>query len=312
MKTEGLVTRVFRNWPAKILSVAAALLLLVFHDITRLEERFLTIPLEVVLNEELMPAAPYPTEVRVRLRGDSEEVFRVAETDLRAYVELRTVTAEGDFRVPVRIERAVGTDSTIEIQVDPDSISLVLEEKLLKSVVVEPSTSGFLPAGYDLVQTIMTPSSVELEGPRSRVEPIESVTTEDIDLSTRREDFTERVRIARPDPLVQFPGGDIVEVRGIVEELVVLQTFEPIEILVTGLDQALRLGQDLPTGLIRVQVRQIDLESLDPGELQLRVDASRVREVGSIRLPVQPVVPPGYVVLRYEPTSVVLLIEEES
>lgn len=312
MKTEGLLNRLFRNWPAKILSVAAALLLLVFHDITRLEERFITIPLEVNLSESLMPAAPYPTEVRVRLRGESEAVFRVAETDLRAYVELGTVGAEGDYRVPVRIERSIGTDSAIEIQVDPDSITLVLEEKLLKSVVVEASMSGFLPTGYELVQTIMTPSTVELEGPRSRVEPIDSVRTEDIDLSTRREDFTERVRIARPDPLLRFPGGDIVEIRGIVEESVVLQTFQPIEILVTGLEPGLRLAQDLPTGLIRAQVRQIDLEGFDPGELQLQVDASRVGESGSLRLPVQPIVPPGFVVLRYEPTSVVLLIEEES
>ena len=311
MRTDGLFARLVRNWPAKILSVAAALMLLVFHDITRLEERFLTIPLEVELSDRLLPASPYPAEVRVRLRGESESVFRIVETDLRAFVDVRSVTAEGDYRAPVQIARDAGVDTAIEIQLDPNAVSLVLEEKLLKSVVVEPNTSGFPPSGYELVQVIMTPSLVEVEGPRSRVEPIETLTTEDIDLSTRREDFTERIRIARPDPLIRFPGGEIVEVRGIVEEAVVLQTFEPIDILVTGLAVDLRLGQDLPTGLIRAQVRQIDLENMSPSELQLQVDVSRVSESGAIRLPVRPVVPPGFVVLRYEPTSVVLLIEDE-
>ncbi len=310
MKIDAFITRLFRHWPAKILSVAGALILLVFHDITRLEERFLTIPLEIELTEQLMPAAEYPTEVRVRLRGESESVFRVAETDLRASADVRNVSGEGEYRIPVRVDRRAGTDTTIEIQVDPESILVVLEEKLLKSVVVESGTSGFPPSGYELVQIITTPSSVEIEGPRSRVEAIDTLRTEDIDLSTRREDFTERVRIARPDPLVVFPGGEIVEVRGIVDEAVVLQTFEPVDILVTGLASGLRLGQDLPGGLIRVQVREIDLEGLEPSELQLQVDAARVADSGSVRLPVRPVVPPGFVVLRYEPTSVVLLIED--
>ena len=156
----------------------------------------------------------------------------------------------------------------------------------------------------------MTPSAVEVEGSRSRLEDIDRVRTEDVDVSNRREDFTERIRLVPPDPLVRFPGGDIVEIRGIIEEAVVLQTFEPVELVVTGLPSDLALAQDLPTGLIRVQARQIDLERITSGELQLTVDAGSVEEPGTIRLPVRPVVPSGFVVLRYEPTSVQLLVRE--
>lgn len=312
MPIRTALQRLVRNWPSKILSLAAALLLLVFHDITRLEERFLTVPLELRLNEELVPASSYPQQVRLRLRGESQEVFRVVEEDLNAYLNLRRYSSDGEYRVPVLIERmgAGAADSTLEITVEPETVRVTLEERLLRSLEVRPATTGFPASGYELVQLVMTPSSVQVEGPRSIVENLGSVTTEDVDLSTRREDFTERIRLIPPDPLVRFPGGSIVEMRGIVEEAVVLQTFEPVELVVSGLDPALRLAQNLPAGLVRVQARQIDVQDISPGDLQLSVDASSIDETGAVRLPVRPIVPPGFVVLRYEPTSVQLVVEE--
>jgi YbbR domain-containing protein len=307
-----LLQRTFRNWPAKILSFAAALLLLVFHDITRLEERFVTVPLELELNNEFVPGSSYPQQVRLRLRGESQQVFRVVEEDLRAYLDLRRYTSEGAFRAPVLVERegTAAEAGALEVTVEPDSVQMELEEKLLRSLEVEPTTSGFPAAGYELIQLVMSPSSVQVEGPRSVVDDLDVVRTEEVDLSTRREDFTERIRLVRPDPLVRFPGGAVVEMRGIIEESVVLETFDSVELVVTGLDPGLRLTESLPAGLIRVQARQIDVQDISPGDMQLSVDASSVEESGAVRLPVRPIVPSGFVVLRYEPTSILLQVEE--
>jgi YbbR domain-containing protein len=312
LQIRTFLQRVFRNWPAKILSFAAALLLLVFHDITRLEERFVTVPLELELNNELVPASSYPQQARVRLRGESQQVFRVVEEDLRAYIDLRRYTSEGEYRTPVLVERegTAAETGALEITVEPDSVQVELEEKLLSSLEVEPSTSGFPAAGYELVQLVMSPSSVQVEGPRSVVEDLNVVRTEEVDLSTRREDFTERIRLVRPDPLVRFPGGSVVEMRGVIDESVVLETFETVELVVTGLNPQFRLAERLPAGLVRVQARQIDVENITPGDIQLSVDASSVDAAGSVRLPVRPIVPSGFVVLRYEPTSVLLQVED--
>ncbi|MFW5812282.1 MAG: hypothetical protein ACOCWS_04785, partial [Alkalispirochaetaceae bacterium] len=90
--------RLLRNWPAKVLSFVAALMLLVFHNITTLEERFISVPLELRLDESLVPASDYPRQVRVRLRGDSEEVFRVVEESITAYADLTEHESEGEYR----------------------------------------------------------------------------------------------------------------------------------------------------------------------------------------------------------------------
>ncbi len=310
MKTDAFLLRLFRNWPAKILSLAVALLLLVFHDITRLEERFITVPLVVEQSAELVPASPWPRQVRLRLRGEGEYLFRVLDEDLTAHLDLQRFTTEGDFRVPVEVRRSgsAAEPGTLEITVEPETVVLTLEERMVKSVEVQPRTSGFVPGGFNLVQSVMTPSAVEVEGPRSIIEPLSVIYSEDVDLSTRREDFTERIRLVSPDPLIRFRGGDIVEYRGIVEEAVVLQTFDPVEMVISGLDPDFSLGQTLPPGLIRVQARQIDIEQLEPGDLQLSVEAVSLTEPGTFRVPVRPVVPPGFVVLRYEPTSVQVVI----
>ena len=311
MAIDTLLRRFFRNWPAKVMSFAAAVLLLVFHDVTRLEERFISVPLEVRMSSELVPASTYPRQARVRLRGEADQIFSILEEDIVAYVDLSAYDDEGEYRVPVELERSRSAEQgdTLEMEVEPSSIAITLEGKLLKSVEVVPGTSGFPPSGYEMTQLLMTPSSVEIEGPRSKVEGLTQVRTEDIDISGKRESFTERLRLVRPDPLVSFPGGDIVEMRGIVEEAVVLTTFEPVTVLVTGLDERFRLAQSLPDGSIRVQARQLDVEQTQPEDVQLLIDAGSIQSPGTVRLPVRPVVPEGFVILRYEPTSLLLIVE---
>lgn len=298
--------RLLRNWPAKVLSFVAALMLLVFHNITTLEERFFSVPLELRLSQSLVPASDYPRQVRVRLRGDSEEVFRVVEENIIAFVDFSEHTDEGEYRSAVRIAETEATAriDPLEISVEPQEISVLLEQKLVRSVEVEPTLSGFPPSGFELTNYQMNPSTVQVEGPESIVQDLEVLNTEEIDLAGKREDFTERVRIIRPDTLIQFPGGNVVEFRGFIEESVVLNTFEPVEVVVLGLAPELELASNLPTGLVRVQATQRSLDETAATDVQLTADASTIAEPGSYELRVVPQVPQGFVVLRYEPTTV--------
>ena len=305
------VKRLLRNWPAKVLSFVAALMLLVFHNITSLEERFFSVPLELRLSDSFVPASNYPRQVRVRLRGDSEEVFRVVEENIVAYADFREYQSEGEYRAAVRVAETEATSriDPLEISVEPQEISLVLEEKLIRSIEVEPSLAGFPPSGFELTNYQMNPSTVQVEGPESIVSDLEQLSTEEIDLAGKRQDFTERVRIVRPDSLIEFPGGNVVEFRGFIEETVVLNTFEPVEVVLLGLAPELELASPLPNGLVRVQATQRRLEEAAASQVQLTVSAATVEGAGSYELRVVPQVPQGFVVLRYEPTTVRIRVE---
>ncbi len=306
MESRPLLRRLVSNWPAKVLSVVAALLLVVFNNISRLEERYISVPLELQLPNDLVAASSYPSRVRVTLRGESEGVQRILDEDVEAYLDLRNVETEGVVTTSVRVNRtgtALGVDP-LEVYVEPAEVTLAVEQKAQKSLEVEPTLSGFVPVGYQLTGYQISPSSVEVEGPESEVAPLEVVRTEEIELAGRRNDFSVRVRLVRPSPGITFLGGDVVEFRGIVEEAVILNTFEPVETVVINLAPGLTLSTALPTGTIRVQGNQLDLDVVTVDQVQIVADASRVTAPGRYTLSTRPEVPSGLAVLRYEPQTV--------
>lgn len=306
MKSRPLLRRLVSNWPAKVLSVVAALLLVVFNNISRLEERYISVPLELQLPDDLVAASSYPSRVRVTLRGESEGVQRILDEDVDAYLDLRNVETEGVVTSSVRVNRtgtALGVDP-LEIYVEPAEVTLAVEEKAQKSLDVEPTLSGFVPVGYQLTGYQISPSSVEVQGPESEVAPLQVVRTEEIELAGRRNDFSVRVRLVQPSPGITFLGGDVVEFRGIVEEAVILNTFEPVETVVINLAPGLTISSALPTGSIRVQGNQLALDEVTVDQVQIVADASRVTAPGRYTLRTRPEVPPGLAVLRYEPQTV--------
>lgn len=314
MRSRDVLARLLTNWPAKVVALAAAVLLVVFNDVARLEERFFSVPLELELDEDYVPGSPYPGNVRVRLRGNSDAVFRVLEEDIRAFVDLTEHDTGGVYKEPIQIEKrgtALEVDP-LEIRVEPLEVTVALERKILKSLEVRPSLVGFPPAGYQLSQYRLTPSTVEVEGPRSRVEDLTHIVTEDIELAGRREDFSVRVRLVRPDPLVAIPGGDVVEFRGVVEETVILHTFEDVEIVFLDLPEDSRILSEVGTGSIRVQGKQLDVESVAPEDVRLVADGSIVTGPGTFVLRVRPEIPRGLLVLRYEPTRVEVRVGESA
>lgn len=313
MRSSDFFSRLLSNWPAKVVALAAAVLLVVFNDVARLEERFFSVPLELVLDDDYVPGSPYPANVRVRLRGNSDGVFQVLEEDIRAYVDLSEHQSEGVYKEPVEIERqgtALEVDP-LEIRVEPLEVTVALERKIYKSLEVRPTLNGFPPSGYQLSQFRLTPSTVEVEGPRSQVEDLTHVVTEDIELAGRREDFSVRVRLVRPDPLVAFPGGDVVEFRGVIEESIILHTFEEVGIVYLDLPEDLRIVSSPTEGSIRVQGKQLDIEAAAPEDVRLVADGSVVTGPGTYVLTVRPELPRGLLVLRYEPTRAEVQVEVE-
>ncbi|MFW5844341.1 MAG: YbbR-like domain-containing protein, partial [Spirochaetota bacterium] len=226
--------------------------------------------------------------------------------DVDAHLDLRNVETEGVVTASVRVNRigtALGVDP-LEVYVEPAEVTLAVEQKAQKSLEVEPTLSGFVPVGYQLTGYQISPSSVEVEGPESEAAPLEVVRTEEIELGGRRNDFSVRVRLVRPSPGITFLGGDVVEFRGIVEEAVILNTFEPVETVVINLAPGLTISSALPTGSIRVQGNQLDLDNVTVDQVQIVADASRVTTPGRYALRTRPEVPSGLAVLRYEPQTV--------
>jgi hypothetical protein len=290
-------------WPAKIISLAAAALLFLFYRVNTMDERFFSVPLQVDPPAGLAIGKPFPKSARVTLRGKEEAIFSIIEEDVEVFADFGRFQSEGQYRVPVRVVRR-GSSLNIEpldIRVEPAEISVTLEQRIEKTVVLEPVIRGSPPAGYDLVQYTIVPDSIQIAGPRSLVSATESVRLEEIDLEGRTEDFTEQVMTVEENSLLDYSRERAIVFRGILREAVIIKTFEDVDIISIDLSPDLRLAEPLPKGSIRIQGNQRAIEALPPEQLRLVIDCGEIEKPGPETVFPQPDIPPEFVVLKFEP-----------
>ena len=306
------LTQLQKNWPIKILSLAAAVLLFLLNAVVGLEERYVNVPIELELPGNLVPNSSYANNARVGVRGEPDDIWTIAENDIEVFVDFSGVTAEGVYRRPVeyRATAAIRDVDPLEINIEPEEITVSLEEKLGRNVPVAPQIAGTPPEGYLLENWVTTPDSVLLEGPRSLVEPIEQLVTEEVDISNRRDDFSLRLRLVTPDPLVNVPGGEFVDFTARIEERIVTRTFEDVPVVVAGLRDDLRPSAPLPRGFVQIQGRELAVEEILSDEVLLIVDATDVEQAGAVTIPVRASLPQEIKVVTYDPRQVELVIED--
>lgn len=314
MSRKPLLERILENWPAKILSFMAAVLLFAFNQLNRLEERPLALPLRVMGNPDLAPASAYPRTVRIVLKGEANSIFAVQEGDLEAILDLSEFKAEGVYRVPVVVEKrgsAVGIDP-LEIRVDPSEVAIALEQRITRSVPIVPSFRGFPEPGFELASSELVPPIAEIEGPASLVRKATEVTTEFIELSGRSSDFSTTVRLQQRDPLLGFTGPGTVEFRAKIQKALAYRSFEGLSIHVEGLNPGLAVTGEIPPGTLRVAGARNDLSVLAAPTDALYVDLSLIDEPGVYTVPVGVRVPAGVNPEAWTPGAVTLAVVRSS
>jgi len=218
---QKLLNKIIEKWPVKVLSVAAALILSLFHKMNTLETRSFSTPLKVETNDTLVPASSFTQVIRVSLRGEANSIFQVLEDDIETYINLGKYVNEGSYRIPVQIRRkgsALGVDP-LEVSVDPVEISVRLENKITRNVDVAPVFLGNVAEGYEMISQSIDPSSVTAEGPRSVIDALLEFNTGTIDISGRYEDFSLLVNIINDNPLVIIHGNRMIEYSGTIRRI---------------------------------------------------------------------------------------------
>ncbi len=288
MRSRPLIERLTANWPVKIISVTAAIVLYLFYRIGSLEERFLSVPLRIDVQNEFVPVGENPNSVRVTLRGSEDEIFLIIEDDIDAYVDLTDRDREGQFREPVMIRKTGTAENTdVEITVQPVEVTVTIERRIVKSLEVLPDIVGFPARGYELTRYGVSPSNLEVEGPRSAVESLNQIRTEEINLEGRTENFTIRVRVNLDVPSASLVGSDIVEFNGTIQEVVVSRSFDDVPVEAVGLEPGLAAELEQTRGLLRLRGPQLVMESLDVSQIGLFVDAAQADTPGEYRIPIR-------------------------
>lgn len=308
-----ILDRFMHRWHIKVFSFLLALVLFWFHRVSTLDERFFSVPLDVEMGGEFIPSQDYPSHVSITLRGTAEDIYSVVEEDFVARADFTGNETEGKFREPVVIEKK-GTAllyPNVEVRVEPGDVVISQESKITRTLPVDPTLTGFPSLGYDLSQYFVSPSSVTVIGPRSVLEDLESLSTETIDLSGKYEDFNVSSRLKYPSESVYFPGGDVIEFRGVITEALLVKTVANIDVTLLNLSSALRLSESPPRGSVTVQGNQGQIESLDRGGVLLFADCAHITEPGQYTIPVLPRMTGDAALLNWLPREITIELAGE-
>jgi len=279
----GFLARAVENWPAKVLSLALAIFLLIYHRMSLLETRVFFTPIVIEQLNAMMPSNSYPRIVKVSLKGEGQNLNSILEEDIETYVNLKDINASGTYKVPV-LWRKKGTAEGVEplqISVDPMEITFSLDHKISKFVPVAVNFTGQVESGYNMNSYSIEPNQIVVEGPATLMGGLSELQTELIDLTGRRSDFSLTASILHTDPLIVIRGEGTVIFSASVSQIILVRNISNVPITVIGLDEQFIGEPVVRTANVHIEGNDSNtVETFRPTSGFLRIDCSQISESG--------------------------------
>jgi YbbR domain-containing protein len=139
----------------------------------------------------------------------------ITSQELSLSIDVMGMPMDEEKIVPITPDLVHAPIGVEVVRVIPARARVTLERIAIESIRVTPNMIGSPTPGYEVEGTTVTPQSVQIEGPSSRVLRLETISTTDIDLTGRQSTFTANVGLDVEDPIVLIhnPGPVTVEVR---------------------------------------------------------------------------------------------------
>jgi diadenylate cyclase len=214
-----LKRRVFQNFGLKLFSLllAIGLWLVVARDTP--DEVALNVPIEfhnipdkLEINSEEIPVA------QVRVRGPHRLIGALRPEEVHVQVDL-TDAKPGERTFDLRASHIRQPRELEAVQVVPSQLHLNFDVRMTKQIQVLPRVTGNFATGLRLARVTVTPETVTVSGPQSRVASLVSASTDPVDASgvVTSQTFTTNVYVS--DPLIQVVRPAPVRVTVIMERV---------------------------------------------------------------------------------------------
>jgi YbbR domain-containing protein len=289
LNVDKLFAKAVRNWPAKVLSLALAIILFIFHRMITLETRFFSVPIAIENLNTMVPSSSYPRMIRVSIRGEANSIYSVLEDDVEVYVDMNKFSTPGTYIVPVQWRRK-GTAQLAEpmqVSVDPMEITLSVDHRRSKFVPVVADFVGQVETGYNMTSFTLNPNQIVIDGPAALMDGVSEVFTEQSDLSGRISDFNITAAILQRDPLIVIRGNGLTELHGTITQIIPVRNIQNVPIEITGLREDLTGELDIKSAAIRLEGSNLNtVTAFEPSPGFLSVDCSDINEPGIYTLSV--------------------------
>jgi YbbR domain-containing protein len=209
-------------WPLRLLALTAALVAWFFAsylpDLERRTEprveRELDAQFTYEVREGFMILNP-EQRVQVRVRGPEEQVRNLRPGDVDVEVPFPDpVDTNAPNVVPLGPSNVTLPEGLEVTGLSLERLTLLIDERITKEVPVIPELTGEPAAGARVQrdQILVVPATVNIEGPRRKIERIDRARTEPIDLTRHGLTFTQTARVTVDDSDTRVVGVTVVTV----------------------------------------------------------------------------------------------------
>jgi YbbR domain-containing protein len=192
------------NWYLKLISLILAAMLWTFVATETSSEIGMEVPLEYRnIPPQLEITGDTTNMVQVRLRGSSNVIRDISPKDVSTTIDLGKMR-QGEKIVPLSPQNVQAPFGAEVIRVNPSSVRFNLERSLTKIVAVVPTILGQPSEGFEIGTVMVSPNKVEVEGPESRLNTLESIATVPIRLDRRQTHIEQTADLDVPDPQIRL------------------------------------------------------------------------------------------------------------
>lgn len=308
MNTSVIKDAIMTNFAVKVVAFLITLLLFLWVRNDREATVVVHASIKTVIPEDMVLVTPPLDRVRLTVRGRSSDIARFDPNDVPPINVIAGTELDQSLTIsPDSVQLPVGLEVA---QVTPEFVRIGLEPLARKIVPISPRVTGEPRATYVVGPAEIQPPQIEISGPRSSVEKILSINTEQIDITDRTAAVDRRVQLRVDDPMVRFDGTNTVNVRIPIQTVEITRTFESIRVRAVNTTRQAQLS---PTTLaVTLRGPRAAMDAITPSAILATVDMSQEDRLGSGTFEKQPVVknlPSGVSLVEIQPQNLIVTTE---
>ena len=185
------------------------------------------IPLDMRVANDLEVTSSPVKEVDIKISGDKGKLNQLNRENLLVSLDL-TEIQPGERVVSITPDNVnVELPAGIKLEgISPSVIPIKLEKIVERDVPVKAETEGALAEGFEIYSSATVPPTVRVSGPESFIRPLDSISTEKINVEAKQADFTaQQISLNPVNPRVRLVDTTVVDVMFRIGERRVEKTF---------------------------------------------------------------------------------------
>ena len=282
----------FSNLRYKILCVFIALIIYGFYMTNTYGSKTYVVPLEIKTSEVIMVDSNLnkaPDNVLITLTGSKQELSSdITAGNFSAYVDISPKVKSGTYDFFVEIvpdESVLERVRPMQLSVKPEKVTLSLEESKVGYVKVVPALSGQPAHGYETTSVSFEPTTVEVHGPKSIIDSLESIQTKAVDIDGISKTKTVEVALTDVNNFVLVDKKPVSVTVGI-QPVFERKTLTGLRIEYGDLDPDYSIVTKAPSIDITVEGNLLNIENLRNSDFSVAANCAAVDGEGTFLVPV--------------------------